>query len=421
MSTSNVSDAAHSSSSARAVGSATGASTSSAAVSGPGIARLQEFGETIFATMTRAATEAEAINLGQGFPDSDGPAQVLAIAQEEIAKGNNQYAPGTGFPVLRQAVAQRFNESYGQQVDPDSEVLITVGATEGLAASVLGLVEPGDEVIIFEPYFDSYAAIIALAGAKRVTLPLQRQGDSWDIDVDAVAAAITPRTRMILINSPHNPTGAIFPESTIAKLSELAIAHDLYVLADEVYEYQVFDGQKHRPVATYPGMAQRTITVSSAAKTFQVTGWKTGWVIAPAELIQAIVRAKQFLTFVGFSPAQPAIAHGLSEEMDWVHANCAELERKRDFLASALEQAGFKVAHTAGTFYIVADISALSDASGKQYCFDLIEKIGVAAIPVEVFCDDPAPWRRYIRFAFCKKWDVLEEAARRLAQLRVAD
>lgn len=384
----------------------------------PGVARLQEFGETIFATMTRAAQEAAAINLGQGFPDTDGPAGVLEKVQAEIAAGNNQYAPGTGFPSLRRAVARRFTESYGLPVDPDTQVLITVGATEGLAATVLGLVEPGDEVIIFEPYFDSYAAIIAMAGAQRVTLPLQRNADSWDIDIAAVRAAITPRTRLILLNSPHNPTGAVFPESTISALAELACEHDCYVLADEVYEYQVFDGKAHIPIATYPGMAQRTITVSSAAKTFQVTGWKTGWVITSPALLPAITRAKQFLTFVGFSAAQPAIAHGLEHEMAWVAHNRAELARKRDFLSAALQQAGFEVAHTAGSFYIVADIRGLSDKSGKDFCFELIETIGVAAIPVEVFCDDPAPWRHYIRFAFCKQWEVLEEAARRLQQLQ---
>lgn len=382
-----------------------------------GVHRLQRFGETIFATMTRAAQEADAINLGQGFPDTDGPQRILAAAQAEIARGNNQYAPPTGFPVLRKAVAQRFEQSYGIAVNPNDEVLVTVGATEGIAASVLGLVEPGDEVIVFEPYFDSYAAIIALAGAKQVTLSLKATEDSWDLDIEALHDAITPRTRMILINSPHNPTGAVFPAETIEQVAQIAQEHNLYILADEVYEYQVFDDQSHRPLISFPGLENRTITVSSAAKTFQVTGWKTGWVIASAELIRAITRAKQFLTFVGFSAAQPAVAQGLNYEMEWVYANRSELERKRDFLAQALSDAGFKVAHTSGSFYIVADISGLTTKSGADYCFELIEKVGVAAIPVEVFCEHPQPWKRYIRFAFCKRWDVLEEAARRLRSL----
>ncbi|MDO4927441.1 MAG: pyridoxal phosphate-dependent aminotransferase [Corynebacterium sp.] len=383
-----------------------------------GVERLQRFGETIFATMTRAAQEAGAINLGQGFPDTDGPQSVLATAQAEIANGNNQYAPPAGFPVLREAIARRFERSYGIPVDPNNEVLVTVGATEGLAASVLGLVEPDDEVIVFEPYFDSYAAIIAMAGAKQVTLSLKATEDSWDLDIAALTGAITPRTRMILINSPHNPTGAVFTTETLEQLAQVAHEHDLYILADEVYEYQVFDGQPHRPLASFSGLSERTITVSSAAKTFQVTGWKTGWVIARAELIQAITRAKQFVTFVGFSAAQPAVAQGLNHEMEWVYANRAELERKRDFLAQALTDAGFKVAHTSGSFYIVADIRGITEKTGAEYCFELIKQVGVAAIPVEVFCDHPEKWQRYIRFAFCKQWDVLEEAARRLQSLQ---
>ena len=371
------------------------------------VSRLQPFGETIFATMSAKAAAAKAINLGQGFPDEDGPQSMLDRAVKEIRSGNNQYAPGTGFPVLREAIAAERKARYGLSTDPDSEIVVTVGATEAIAASVLGLVEPGSEVIVFEPYYDSYAASIALAGATRVAVPLIPSGNSWDIDEEALDKAVTPRTRMIIVNSPHNPTGAVLD---VTKVARVATRHNLLVLSDEVYEHLIFDGGSHQPIASLPGMQERTITASSAAKTFNVTGWKTGWAVGPAPLIQAVTRAKQFMTFVGASPFQPAVAHALTNEQEWVHTMVKELERKRDYLANALDRAGYTVHDTLGTYYIVAGVNK----PGVEFAHELIETAGVACIPVEVFADHKGPWKNLVRFAFCKKWDVLEEAARRL-------
>ena len=371
------------------------------------VSRLQPFGETIFATMSAKAAAAKAINLGQGFPEEDGPQSMLDRAVKEIRSGNNQYAPGTGFPVLREAIAAERKARYGLATDPDSEIVVTVGATEAIAASVLGLVEPGSEVIVFEPYYDSYAASIALAGATRVAVPLIPSGNSWDIDEEALDKAVTPRTRMIIVNSPHNPTGAVLD---VTKVARMATRHNLLVLSDEVYEHLIFDGGSHQPIASLPGMQERTITASSAAKTFNVTGWKTGWAVGPAPLIQAVTRAKQFMTFVGASPFQPAVAHALTNEQEWVHTMVKELERKRDYLANALDRAGYTVHDTLGTYYIVAGVNK----PGVEFAHELIETAGVACIPVEVFTDHKDPWKNLVRFAFCKKWDVLEEAARRL-------
>lgn len=376
------------------------------------VSRLQPFGETIFATMSAKAAAAGAINLGQGFPDEDGPQSMLERAVEEIRGGNNQYAPGKGFPVLRQAVARERHFRYNQDLDPDSEVFITVGATEAIAATILGLVEPGSEVIVLEPFYDSYAAAIALAGATRVAVPLVPRGGTWDIDETALDAAVTERTRMIIVNSPHNPTGAVLDVAAVARV---AVRHDLLVLADDVYEHLIFDGGTHTPIATLPGMWERTITVSSAAKTFNATGWKTGWAVGPENLIQAVSRAKQFMTFVGASPFQPAVAYALDNEQEWVTSMVGELQRKRDFLATSLQKAGFHVHDTAGTYYIVAEV----DRPGVEFANWLIDAAGVACIPVEVFTDHPEQWRNLVRFAFCKKWGVLEEAGRRLSALRV--
>ncbi|GGG79124.1 pyridoxal phosphate-dependent aminotransferase [Corynebacterium pelargi] len=380
------------------------------------VARLEEFQETIFATMSALAQEHGAVNLGQGFPDEDGPEAMLAKAQEEIAGGNNQYAPGPGMVELREAIAAH-QRRYGITVSPD-QVLVTVGATEAISASVLGLVEPGKEVIVIEPFYDAYAAAIALAGAKRVAVPLRASGRSWDVDVDAIEQAIGPDTAMIIINNPHNPTGSVISEASMLRLAQVLEGTDIVVLSDEVYEHLLFDDQRHRPTCTYPGMAERTITVSSAAKTFNATGWKTGWAIAPPALLSRIRQAKQYLTYVGASCFQPAVAYALEEEMPWVEALADGLERKRTLLADALEAAGFEVHTCPGTYYLVADFSALSDMGGREFCEFLVKEHGVAAIPIEVFCDHPEDWEHKIRFAFCKKDAVIEEAATRLAAIK---
>lgn len=371
------------------------------------VKRLQPFAETIFATMTARAVEFDAINLGQGFPDSDGPATMLEIAQKEIAGGNNQYGPGMGMNVLRDAVA-----AY-RGVEREN-ILITVGATEGIAATILGLVEPGSEVIVLEPYYDSYAAAIALADATRVAVPLKEVGKTWDVDVEAVAAAITPKTSMVVVNSPHNPTGSVFSRQALEELAKVIVDNDLLVLSDEVYENLRYGDAQHTRLAELPGMWERTVTVSSAAKSFNVTGWKTGWTIAPDELLDAVVKAKQFMSYVGATPFQPAVAHALNQEGEWLTTMVDGLDECRELLANGLQDAGFDVYETHGTYFIVVDIASMGYSSGVDFCMDLPELAGVAAIPVEVFTDHPELWTTKVRFAFCKKPEVLREAVKRL-------
>ncbi|WIM68345.1 pyridoxal phosphate-dependent aminotransferase [Corynebacterium breve] len=379
------------------------------------VQRLQPFGETIFATMTARAVEFNAINLGQGFPDSDGPTRMLEIAREEIAAGNNQYGPGRGMLALREAISRQRLRDYNVAYDPDTEVLVTVGATEGITATVLGLVEPGSEVIVLEPYYDAYAAAIALAGAHRVSVPLVTAGNSWTVDVDAVRAAITDRTAMIIVNSPHNPTGSVFAAADLEELAEVAVSCDLLVLSDEVYEHLLFDDHTHTALASLPGMFERTVTVSSAAKTFNATGWKTGWALAPVELMEGIIKAKQFMTYVGATPFQPAVAWALDNAGDWLQGMVAELAEGRDLLQEALRATGLQVHDTHGTYFTVVDLPTGYD--GVKFCMDLPEKAGLAAIPVEVFTDQSESWRRQVRFAFCKKPETLSRASSLLAQL----
>ncbi len=384
------------------------------------VARLRPFASTIFAEMTDLAIRHDAINLGQGFPDVDGPPQMLEIARQAIADGVNQYPPGSGIPALRQAVAADRADRYGIEHDPDCEVLVTVGATEAISAAVLGLVEPGEEVLLTEPYYDSYAAAVALAGATRRTVPLARAGAGFVLDVDALRAAITDRTRMLIVNTPHNPTGTVYDETALTALAELACEHDLLVLSDEVYEHLVFDGRRHIPLASLPGMAERTVTVSSAAKTFNVTGWKIGWALGPRELIDAVRAAKQFLTFVGGAPFQPAVAYALTHEQDWIRSMRDDLQRKRTLLSDALKGAGFGVLDSAGTYFVCADLTPLGYRDGVAFCRELPERIGVAAVPVSVFVDDTQAWNHLVRFAFCKRDDVLAEAVDRLRTLQEA-
>src|SRR5690625_206856 len=373
------------------------------------VRRLQPFGETIFATMSAAAVQHRAINLGQGFPDTDGPPRMLEIAQREIARGNNQYSPGKGMDVLRTAVAN----SRGVSVD---EVLITVGATEAISATVLGLVEPGSEVIVFDPYYDAYAAAIALAGAQRVSVPLRQVDKTWDLDPAAFESAITDNTSMVIVNSPHNPTGSVFTREALEEFARICVKHDLNVLSDEVYEHLVFDDNQHTRVSELPGMKNRTVTSSSAAKSFNATGWKTGWAIATPELLDAVVKAKQFMTYVGPTPFQPAIAHAINNESAWLRRMVESLSVGKNILADGLRNAGLEVFDTAGTYFIVADVTPLGFDDGTEYCMGLPELQGVAAIPLAGFSDHKEQWRPLVRFAFCKRHDVLREASERLAQ-----
>lgn len=384
------------------------------------VERLQPFRTTIFAEMTELAVRHHAVNLGQGFPDTDGPAAMLAEACRAINGGVNQYSPGAGMPVLRQAVAADRQTRYGTAYDPDTEVLVTVGATEAISSALLGLVEPGDEVVLVEPYYDSYAASVALAGGVRRVVPLVASGGEFRLDVARLREAVTPKTRMIVVNSPHNPTGSVLTDEELAAVAQVAVANDTLVLADEVYEHLVFDGRAHTPICTLPGMRERTLTASSASKTFNVTGWKTGWLVDPAELVAAARAAKQYMSFVGAAPFQPAVALALRTEQDWVVRLRADLQAKRDTLSGVLREVGFEVFASEGTYFVVADPRPLGYDDGAAFCRDLPGRVGVAAVPISAFVDNDGPWRHLVRFAFCKSDAAFAEAAHRLGRLRGA-
>lgn len=381
------------------------------------VPRLRPFTSTIFAEMTALAVRTEAVNLGQGFPDTDGPAGMLDAAKEALYGGANQYPPGPGRPELRAAVA-RHRTRYGLEYDSGTEILVTAGATEAIAAALLALVEPGDEVIVIEPYYDSYAAAVAMAGATRRVVPLvEGEGGRFALDLDALRAAVGPRTRAILVNSPHNPTGTVFTPAELAALAELCVEHDLLAITDEVYEHLVFDGAEHLPLATFPGMWERTVSISSAGKTFNCTGWKIGWVCSTPDLVAAVKATKQFITFVSGGPLQPAVAHALDHELDWVAGLRESLEVKRDRLSAGLAEAGFGVRSSAGTYFVCADVRPLGFTDAAELAWQLPERVGVAAVPVSVFTDHPEEWKHVLRFAFCKRDEVLDEAVTRLRKL----
>jgi len=384
------------------------------------VQRLRPFSVNIFAKMSALAASSGAVNLGQGFPDEDGPPAMLEVARQAIADGVNQYPPGPGIAELRSAVAAQRARRYGQQFDAESEVLITVGASEAIAAAILGLVEPGSEVLLIEPYFDTYAPVIAMAGAQLVSVPMAPDGRGFAVDIDAVRAAITARTRAIIVNSPHNPTGTVFSDAECRALAALAVDANLLVISDEVYERLTFDGRTHVPLATLPGMAERTVTVSSAAKMFNCTGWKIGWACGPAELVSGVRAAKQYLSYVGGAPLQPAVAYALDHEDAWVERLRESLQAKRDRLSSALTGLGFEVHDSAGTYFLCADPRPLGFDDGTAFCEQLPHRAGVAAIPMSAFCDAGAAarkWNHLVRFAFCKRDDTLDEAIRRLGSL----
>ncbi|MBR7191582.1 MULTISPECIES: pyridoxal phosphate-dependent aminotransferase [unclassified Gordonia (in: high G+C Gram-positive bacteria)] len=379
--------------------------------------RLRPFTTTIFAEMSALAVEHDAVNLGQGFPDTDGPASMLDAAREAISDGRNQYPPGIGVPELRHAVARQQRDRYGLDYDPDREVLITVGATEAIAGAVVGLVEPGDEVIMIEPYYDAYAAAVAMAGGVRRVVPLVPDGDGFRLDRDRLATAFGPKTSMVLVNSPHNPTGTVLSTDDLAEIARLCVAHDVIAVTDEVYEYLVFDGRTHTPLAALPGMRARTLRISSSGKTFNCTGWKVGWVSGPPELVAAARTAKQYMSYVGSGPFQPAVAHALEHELEWVRESARGLQAKRDLISTALSDAGFAVHRSEATYFVCADPRPLGVDDGIEFCRSLPERIGVAAVPVSVFTDDREPWHHMLRFAFAKRDEVIAEAAERLRRL----
>ena len=380
--------------------------------------RLRPFTSTIFAEITELARRTGAVNLGQGFPDTDGPAGMLQAAQRAIADGVNQYPPGAGEPELRAAISEHRRAHYGIEHDPEGEVLVTVGATEAITASMLALIEPGDEVVLVEPYYDSYPVAVAMAGGVRRTVGLRQGPDHrFVLDLDALRAAVGPRTRALVLNSPHNPTGTVLTDTELAAVAQVCRENDLIAITDEVYEHLLYDGRAHTPLATLPGMAERTVSISSVGKSFSATGWKIGWACGPAELIAAVRAAKQFLTFVGGAPFQPAVAHALRHELDWVRDLRDGLQRKRDRLANGLAEAGLDVLASEGTYFICADVRPLGFTDGAELARALPEKVGVAAIPVQVFCDNPEDTRHLVRFAFCKRDEVLDEGIRRLHKL----
>jgi N-succinyldiaminopimelate aminotransferase len=382
----------------------------------PLVARMRGFGETIFAEMTALANSLDAINLGQGFPDTDGPDAMLERAVAELRAGANQYPPGPGRADLREAVARQRSRRYGLDYDPATEVFVTVGATEAVSATILALCEPGDEVVVLEPYYDSYAASVALAGAVRVPVPL-RPGSAtgrFALDVAELSAAVTSRTRLVLLNSPHNPTGTVLRREELDAVARLCVDRDLVVVTDEVYEHLVYDGGEHVPIATLPGMRDRTVSISSAGKTFSVTGWKIGWVCAPQPFIRAISTVKQFTTFTHSGPMQAAVAYALDHEMAWVDAQCSSLQSRRDRLVGGLREVGLDVHPPEATYFVLADVRPLGIDDAETAARELAHKAGVVGIPCGVFCDHLDIGRPYLRFAFCKRDGVLDDAVARL-------
>jgi N-succinyldiaminopimelate aminotransferase len=384
-------------------------------VTDPLVARMRPFGTTIFAEMSALATRTGSVNLGQGFPDTDGPPEMLEAAVRAIRDGRNQYPPGPGIPELRAAIASHQREFWSLDYEPDGEVLVTAGATEAIAAAILALCESGDEVVCFEPYYDSYAASIALAGAVRRPVTLRVSDGSYEFDPDELRAAFGPRTRVVLLNSPHNPTGKVFTTDELTLIASLCVEYDAVAVTDEVYEHLVFDGT-HVPLAGLPGMRERTVQISSAGKTFSCTGWKVGWACGPAPLISAVIRVKQFLTYVNAGPQQPAVAVALGLPRSYFSGFRETLRDKRDRLCAGLVDAGFEVLRPSGTYFVTADITPLGGTDGVEFCLSLPERCGVVAVPTQVFYDDVAAGRHLIRFAFCKRDEVLEEAIMRLSQ-----
>jgi N-succinyldiaminopimelate aminotransferase len=376
--------------------------------------RLQPFTTTIFAEMSALAVATGSINLGQGFPDTDGPALVAEAAVAAIRAGHNQYPPGPGIPELRAAVAEHQRAYYGLAVDPDDGVLVTVGATEAIAAALLALCEPGDEVVVFEPFYDSYAAGLSMAGAvpKVVTL----RPPDWSFDPDEWRAAITPKTRLVLLNSPHNPTGKVFSDDELDLVAATCVDRDLLAVTDEVYEHLVFDGQ-HRPLAGWPGMADRTLTISSAGKTFSFTGWKVGWACGPAPLVAATRAAKQFLTYAGGTPFQYAVAAGLNAGPTLIDGLAASLRERRDLFCDGLEELGLPTFRPAGTYFVTTDVAAIGEPDALAFCRALPSRCGVVAVPSSVFYLHPAEGASLVRWAFCKRPEVLTDALVRLKAL----
>jgi N-succinyldiaminopimelate aminotransferase len=376
--------------------------------------RLRGIPGTIFSEMSALAVRTGALNLGQGFPDRDGPASVVEAAVKALREGRNQYAPGIGVPELRSAIASHQARHYGIELDPDRQVIVTTGATEGIAAALLALVDPGDEVVVLEPFYDSYTAMIQMAGGVR--RPVTLRAPDFRLDVDELRAAVGPRSKVLLLNTPHNPTGTVLDRAELEAVADVAREHDLVVVTDEVYEHLVYDDHEHVPLATLPEMFERTVSISSAGKTFSFTGWKVGWATGPESLVRAVEGAKQWLTFSSGSPLQPAIAHALDDESGYYAALAEELEAKRDFLCEGLRKLDVDVYVPQGTYFVTTDVRRYGHRDGLEFCKALPEKAGVVAIPSQAFYDDVEEGRHKVRWAFCKEQSFLDEGIRRLVE-----
>jgi N-succinyldiaminopimelate aminotransferase len=391
-------------------------------LSQPLSSRLAHVPPTVFSEMSALAVRTGALNLGQGFPDVDGPRSVIEAAEAALEGGANQYAPGIGVPALRGAIARHQQRHYGIELDPDREVVVTTGCTEAVAAALLGLVDQGDEVVVLEPYYDSFVAMLEMCGAVR--RPVTLRAPDFRPDPDELRAAITDRTRLILLNTPHNPTGTVLTREELQVVADLAIEHDVLVVTDEVYEHLVFDDARsaegHVPIATLPGMRERTLTLSSAGKSWSFTGWKVGWATGPTPLVQAVLAAKQWLTFTSGAPLQPAVAHALDHEPDWPRQLARDLQARRDLLCEGLTAAGLAPRVPEGTYFATTDISHLGWADGREFAMALPERAGVVAIPTQGFYDDAEAGRQLVRWAFCKQPDVIAEGVRRLAAADLA-
>lgn len=370
--------------------------------------------------MTQLAQRTGAVNLGQGFPDDDGPMPVLHAARDALLDGCNQYPPSHGVPALREAIAAHQNRFYDLGVRTE-DVMVTMGATEAIAAAVLAFVRPGDEVVMFEPYYDSYAAMVELAGGVRRTVPLRFP--DFAVDPEALRAAFSERTALVLINTPHNPTGKVFTAEELTLIGEVAEEFDAVVFSDEVYEHLAYDQRRHLPAASMSALSDRTVTASSTGKTFNLTGWKVGWVHGPNDLVTAMSKVKQFLTFAGAAPLQPAVASALALDDSFFETLTAEMERRRDLLIDGLNRAGFTTTVPEGGYFVLADAAPLGATDGSSFCLELPQTAGVVAIPAQVFCDDPdaCGMRTVIRFAFCKSTATIEAALERLIHTFGAD
>ena len=382
--------------------------------------RVAGFGTTVFVEINDLAQQCNAVNLGQGAPDFDGPPEVFAAAVKAIKGQLNQYAPGVGMPVLREAVARHAEHFYGQKIDWQTEVLITSGATEAVFAAILGLTDPGDEVVVFEPVYDSYVPNMMMAGVRPRYVPLR--GDHWVFDTDELARAFNPRTRAIIVNTPHNPTGKVYSREELNSIADLCRKHQVVAITDEVYEHILYDGIAHTRLATLPGMAERTLTISSLGKTFSVTGWKIGWAIGPADLVNAVNRAHQFITFAVASPLQAAAAAALNLPIKYFEDLQMSYQSKRDRMLEVFQQAGFKALQPQGSYFIMADWRGVGPRHVQddvQFARWLITEIGVACIPPSAFYQesDKELGRYLARFAICKKDETLAAAAERFERL----